>query len=107
MADSGEIDIISPYQSLHKYSMSADFKFVILHSWASTDSEISSFDRFIIQGYRVIKEHSLSTEEMYGLEAANLEIEKIPIQVGPQAKVKIKREREDVEREKESRYHGH
>ena len=107
MADSGEIDIISPYPALHKYSMSADFKFVILHSWASTDSEISTFDRLIIQGYRVIKNHSLSTEEMYGLEAANLEIEKIPIQVGPQAKVKIKREREDVERAKESRYHGH
>jgi KUP system potassium uptake protein len=106
MADSGEIDIISPYPALHKYSMSADFKFVILHSWASSDSEISTFDRLIIQGYRVIKNQSLSTEEMYGLEAANLEIEKIPIQVGPQAKVKIKREREDVERAKESRYHG-
>jgi KUP system potassium uptake protein len=107
MADSGEIDIISPYPSLHKYSMSADFKFVILHSWASADSEISTFDRLMIQGYRTIKEHSLATEEMYGLEAANLEIEKIPIQVGPQAKVKIKREREDVEREKEMKYHGH
>lgn len=107
MADSGEIDIISPYPSLHKYSMSADFKFVILHSWASADSEISTFDRLMIQGYRTIKEHSLATEEMYGLEAANLEIEKIPIQVGPQAKVRIKREREDVEREKELKYHGH
>ena len=106
MADSGEIDVISPYPSLHKYSMSADFKFVILHSWASADSEISSFDRLIIQGYRTIKSISLDTEEMYGLEAANLEIEKVPIQVGPMAKVKIKREREDVEREKEARYFG-
>jgi KUP system potassium uptake protein len=32
---------------------------------------------------------------MYGLEAANIEIEKVPIQVGPVAKVRIKRERED------------
>lgn len=94
MADSGEIDLTSPYPSLHKYSMMSDFKFVILHSWASSDSEISSFDRFIIQGYRIMKEHSLSTEELYGIEAANLEIEKVPIQVGPQAKVKIKREYE-------------
>jgi KUP system potassium uptake protein len=31
---------------------------------------------------------------MYGLEAANIETEKVPIQVGPLAKVKIKRERE-------------
>lgn len=95
MADAGEIDLTSPYPSLHKYSMMSDFKFIILHSWASSDSEISTFDRFIIQGYRLIKEYSLSTEEQYGIEAANLEIEKVPIQVGPQAKVKIKREREN------------
>lgn len=94
MADSGEIDLVSPYPSLHKYSMMGDFKFVIIHSWASSDSEISSFDRLIIQGYRLLKEHSLSTEELYGIEAANLEIEKVPIQVGPVAKVKIKREKD-------------
>lgn len=95
MADSGEIDLTSPYPALHKYSMMADFKFIILHSWASSDSEISNFDRLIIQGYRVLKNHSLSTEELYGIEAANLEVEKVPIQVGPMAKVKIKREREE------------
>jgi KUP system potassium uptake protein len=94
MADSGEIDLTSPYASLHKYSMMADFKFIILHSWASSDSEISNFDRLIIQGYRVLKNHSLSTEEMYGIEAANLEVEKVPIQVGPQVKIKIKRDKE-------------
>jgi KUP system potassium uptake protein len=94
MADSGEIDLVSPYPSLHKYSMMGDFKFVIIHSWASSDSEISNFDRLVIQGYRLLKEHSLSTEELYGIEAANLEIEKVPIQVGPVAKVKIKRERD-------------
>jgi KUP system potassium uptake protein len=94
MADSGEIDLTSPYPALHKYSMMADFKFIMLHSWASADSEVSTFERFIIAGYRAIKSKSLSTEEMFGLEAANIEIEKVPIQVGPMAKVKIKRERD-------------
>lgn len=94
MADSGEIDLTSPYPALHKYSMMSDFKFIILNSWASADSEISNFDRLMISAYRFIKRISLSTEELYGLEAANVEVEKIPIQVGPTAKVKIKRERE-------------
>ena len=94
MADAGEIDLTSPYPSLHKYSMQADFKFIILQSWASSDSVISNFNRLIIQGYRVLKRFSLSTEEHYGIEASNLEIEKAPIQVGPTAKIKIKRERE-------------
>ena len=92
MADAGEIDLTSPYPSLHKYSMMADFKFISLHSWASADSELSSFERFIITGYRLIKSVSLSTEAMYGLETANIEIEKVPIQVGPIANAKIKKE---------------
>lgn len=94
MADSGEIDLVSPYPSLHKYSMMSDFKFIILHSWASADSEISTFERLNISAYRAIKKLSLSTEEMYGLEVANVEVEKVPIQVGPIAKVRVKRERE-------------
>ncbi len=105
MADAAEIDLISHYDSLQKHSMPSDFKFVILHSLASVDSEISNFDNLIIQGYRFIKKHSLSTEEMYGLELANVEVERVPIMVGPPAKVRIKREKEESEREKELRYH--
>jgi len=101
MADNGEIDLTSRYPALHKYSMMSDFKFISLHSWASADSEISSFERFIITGYRIIKSFSLATEEMYGLEAANIEIEKVPIQVGPLAKVKIRREKEGVRDERD------
>lgn len=93
MADDGEIDLTSPYTSLHKYSMMTDFKFISLHSWASADSVISTFERLVIAGYRMIKSISLSTEEMYGLETANIEIEKVPIMVGPTARVKIKREK--------------
>lgn len=106
MAESAEIDLISHYDSLQRHSMPADFKFIILHSLASVDSEISNFDNLIIQGYRFIKGHSLATEEMYGLELANVEVERVPIMVGPPAKVRIKREKEDSEREKELRYHG-
>ncbi|MBS1950277.1 MAG: Kup system potassium uptake protein [Cytophagales bacterium] len=106
MAETSEIDLTSHYDSLRKHSLPADFKFVILHSLASVDSEISSFDNMIIQGYRFIKKHSLSTEEMYGLELANVEVENVPIMVGPIAKVRIKREKEDAEREKELRYHS-
>lgn len=105
MADNAEIDLVSHYDSLRKHSMPSDFKYIILHSLASVDSEISSFDNLIIQGYRFIKRHSLSTEEMYGLELANVEVEKVPIMVGPVAKVKIKREKEDLELEKEINYH--
>ena len=104
MAENAEIDLVSHYDSLRKHSMPADFKYVILHSLASVDSEISTFDNLIIQGYRLIKSVSLSTEEQYGLELANVEVETVPIMVGPQAKVKIKREHEEKAMEKEMKY---
>ena len=104
MAENAEIDLVSHYDSLRKHSMPSDFKFIILHSLASVDSEISTFDNLIIQGYRFIKRYSLSTEEMYGLELANVEVEKVPIMVGPVAKVRIKREKEEIERQKEIKY---
>lgn len=106
MAENAEIDLVSHYDSLKKHSMPADFKFIILHSLASIDSEISTFDSLIIQGYRFIKKFSLSTEELYGLELANVEVERVPIMVGPAAKVRIKREKSEIEREKELRYHN-
>jgi KUP system potassium uptake protein len=104
MAENAEIDLVSHYDSLRKHSMPADFKFIMLHSLASVDSEISTFDNVVIQGYRFIKKFSLTTEEMYGLELANVEVERVPIMVGPVAKVRIKREKEDVARQKEANY---
>ncbi len=104
MAENAEIDLVSHYDSLRKHSMPSDFKFVMLHSLASVDSEISTFDNLIIQGYRFIKKFSLSTEEMYGLELANVEVERVPIMVGPISKVRIKREKEEVARLKEANY---
>jgi KUP system potassium uptake protein len=104
MAENAEIDLVSHYDSLRRHSMPADFKYVILHSLASVDSEISTFDNLIIQGYRLIKSVSLSTEEQYGLELANVEVETVPIMVGPQAKVKIKREHEEKAMQKEMKY---
>ena len=104
MTENAEIDIVSHYDSLRKHSMPADFKYIILHSLASVDSETSTFDDLIISGYRFIKSWSLSTEEQYGLELANVEVETVPIMVGPQAKVKIKREHEEKAMEKEMKY---
>jgi len=104
MAENAEIDLVSHYDSLRKHSLPADFKFVMLHSLASIDSEISTFDNLVIQGYRFIKRFSLSTEEMYGLELANVEVERVPIMIGPVAKVRIKREKEELARQKEAKY---
>lgn len=92
MEDEGEVNLVSPYLALSKHGLTSDFKFIIIHSWPSADSEVTTFDRIIMTGYRWIKSISLPPEELYGLEMANVEIERVPILVGPVAQVKIKRE---------------
>ncbi len=104
LSEKGEIDLGSPYPSLHKHNLDADFKFIILFTRASVDNEISSFDNFVIQGYRFIKKISLSTEAQFGLELASVEEETVPIMIGPPAKVRINRENEIAALEKELRY---
>jgi KUP system potassium uptake protein len=106
LSEKGEIDLGSPYPSLHKHHLDADFKFIILHTRASVDNEISSFDNIVIQGYRLIKKLSLSAEAQFGLELANVEEETVPIMIGPPAKVRINRENEKTALEKEMRYSG-
>jgi len=104
LSEKGEIDLSSPYPSLHKHNLDADFKFIILHTRASVDNEISTFDNIVIQGYRFIKRNSLSAEAQFGLELANVEEETVPIMIGPPAKVRINRENEKTALEKEMRY---
>lgn len=106
LAEKGETDLRSPYPSLLKYDLTADFKFIILHTRASVDNDISSFDSLMIQGYRMIKKLSLSAEAQFGLELANVETEIVPIMIGPVSKVEIRREDEHAARIKEMKYSG-
>ncbi|MEK6780400.1 MAG: KUP/HAK/KT family potassium transporter [Bacteroidota bacterium] len=106
LSEKGEIELGSPYPSLHKHNLDADFKFIILFTRASVDNEISTFDHLVIQGYRFIKKISLSAEAQFGLELANVEEETVPIMIGPPAKVSIVRENEKTALEKEMRYYN-
>ena len=84
MQQNGEVDELSHYPSLRRFSIPADFKFIILKSRASVDDDISPFNQFVIRVYRVLKKLSLSTQEDFGLEIANVEVETVPIKIGKQ-----------------------
>ena len=86
MQAAGEVDELSHYPSLRKHNLSADFKFILLNSRVSADDEISPFNQFIVRGYRVLKRLSLPTQEDFGLEIANVEVETVPINVSKQKK---------------------
>ncbi len=92
LQDSGEVDELSHYPSLRKHNLPADFKFILMNSRVSVDEEISPFNQFVIRAYRVLKKLSLSTQEDFGLEIANVETETVPISIGKAIEIDLKRE---------------
>ena len=92
LQDNGEVDELSHYPSLRKHNLPADFKFILMNSRVSVDEEISPFNQFVIRAYRVLKKLSLPTQEDFGLEIANVEMETVPISIGKAIEIDLKRE---------------
>ncbi len=92
MQASGEVDELSHYPSLRKHGWNADFKFILLNSRISADDEIGRFDQFMVRAYRILKKLSLPTQEDFGLEVSNVEIETVPINVNKARDIELKRE---------------
>ncbi len=93
MVASGEVSVKSPYPSIQKYHIDADFKFILLHTRVSADTELSVFEQWVVRTYRMIKKISLPAQDDFGLEMSNVEEEIVPILVGPKAEMNLKRER--------------
>ena len=93
MVASGEVSVKSPYPSIQKYHIDADFKFILLHTRVSADTELSGFEQWVVRTYRMIKKISLPAQDDFGLEMSNVEEEIVPILVGPKAEMHLERER--------------
>lgn len=91
MIAAGEVDGLSHYQSLRKHNLPADFKFILLNSRVASDDKLTSWEQFVVKGYRMIKSLSLSTAEDFGLEQANLEEEIIPIRITKSSEIELQR----------------
>jgi KUP system potassium uptake protein len=83
---------LSHYPSLRKHGWGADFKVILMNSRISADDEIGPFDQFFVRAYRILKKMSLSTQEDFGLEVANVEVETVPINVGVVKDIELIRE---------------
>lgn len=92
MVASGEVSINSPYPSIRKHNIEADFKFILLHTRVSADTELTSFENWVVRTYRMLKKFSLPAFEDFGLEVSNIEEETVPILVGPKTNMLLKRE---------------
>ncbi len=86
-----EVNIISRYESLASTNTVGDFQFMVMEKYLSQDNELPFFERVIMKLHFWLKEHSLSEERGFGLDAANVTVEKFPLIVAPVTNLKLRR----------------
>jgi KUP system potassium uptake protein len=91
-----EVNIISRYESLASSNTVGDFQFMVMEKYLSQDNELPFFERVIMKFHFWLKDHSLSEEKGFGLDLANVTVEKFPLIVAPVTNLKLKRV-EDIE----------
>ncbi|MGN8069417.1 KUP/HAK/KT family potassium transporter [Mucilaginibacter sp. SG564] len=91
MVQRKEIDITSQYESLNKYKIAADFRFVIMEKFLSYNNLFSTSEAFILNSYFAIKKLAQSEAKAFGLDTSETRIEKIPLVVKPVSNVHLKR----------------
>ncbi len=86
-----EVNITSRYESLASSNTVGDFQFIVLEKYLSQDNELPFVERVVMKLYFWIKEISLSEERGFGLDIANVTVEKFPLIVAPVTNLKLKR----------------
>lgn len=86
-----EVNIMSRYESLASSGTVGDFQFMVMEKYLSQDNELPFIERVIMKFYFWLKDHSLSEEKGFGLDLANVTVEKFPLIVAPVTKLKLKR----------------
>lgn len=86
-----EVNIISRYESLASSNTVGDFQFMVMEKYLSQDNELPFVERVIMKLHFWLKELSLSEERGFGLDAANVTVEKFPLIVAPVTTLKMRR----------------
>src|SRR5258706_764611 len=88
---SRELDITSRYESLGRYKLQADFKFVILETFLSVENEFAAKEGIVLNTYFFIKQLAQPDTRAFGLDTSDVVIEKIPIVISPATNIQLKR----------------
>ncbi len=91
MVARGEVDITSRYESLNKYRLPGDFRFVVLEKFLSFENELPFLQKLVMDIYFLLKKISLSEGREFGLDSSTVTIEKIPLILTPPRDLVLRR----------------
>jgi KUP system potassium uptake protein len=81
MAARKEIDLLSRYESIRKYDITGDFRFVIIDRVQNYDVDFPGRDQFILDLYDLLKRFGISEVRALGLDTSNVLTENVPLSV--------------------------
>jgi len=81
MKRNDEIDLISHYDSLRKYNIAGDFRFVVIDRVQNYDFDFPPREQFIMDIYTIIKRFGISEVRALGLDTSNVTVETVPLYI--------------------------
>jgi len=81
LVKSGEINIESGYDSMKKYGLTGDFKYVLIERIMLRDFKLSSMESFILTLHRLIDHLSIPEVRALELDSTNTIVEQVSISV--------------------------
>jgi KUP system potassium uptake protein len=81
MSRNNEIDLVSKYESLRKFHVMSDFRFIVIDRIQNYDFDFPPREQFIMDMYAVFKKFGISEVRALGLDTSNVTIETVPLYV--------------------------
>ncbi len=86
-----EIDLLSRYESLRKFNIMSDFRFVVIDRIQNYDFDFPPREQFIMDFYAIFKKFGISEVRSLGLDTSNVTIEAVPLFIDTDIPLLLKR----------------
>lgn len=95
MAERGEVDLLSRYESLRGNHIAGDLRFVVLQKQLSYESNLPWSNKMLMEGYFFLRGLSLSEERSFGLDTSSVTKEIVPLVLSPAKDFELRRVDDD------------
>jgi KUP system potassium uptake protein len=87
-----QVDVMTNrYETLANKHAIGDMEFIVMRKFLSFESELTTFEEFIMETYFFIKSYTISEEDWFGLDKNNVKIETVPLIIDPVQNVQLKK----------------
>jgi KUP system potassium uptake protein len=85
LSRNNEIDLISRYDSLRKFDIPSDFRFVVIDRIQNYDFDFPPREQFVMDLYSILKRFGITEVRSLGLDTSNVSIETVPLFIDKEA----------------------